>query len=58
VQFEATVPTVADRIAQTVVAMYLEPRVDHGQTFSLRFASHRIGPADRGDGGARRSPTC
>jgi ABC-type Mn2+/Zn2+ transport system ATPase subunit len=29
---------------------------DHGQTFSRRFAAHRIEPADRGDGGARRSP--
>jgi len=28
VQYEATVPNVADRIAQTVVAMFLEPQVD------------------------------
>ena len=28
-QFDATVPTIADRVAQTVVAMYLEQRADH-----------------------------
>jgi len=30
VQFDATVPTIADRVAQTVVAMHLEERADHG----------------------------
>jgi len=30
VQYEATVPTIADRVAQTVVAMYLEPLVEPG----------------------------
>ena len=29
-QFDATVPTIADRVAQTVVAMHLEERADHG----------------------------
>jgi RNA-directed DNA polymerase len=29
VQFEVTVPTIADRVAQTVVAMHLEQRADH-----------------------------
>jgi RNA-directed DNA polymerase len=29
VQFDATVPTIADRVAQTVVAMHLEERADH-----------------------------
>ena len=28
-QFDATVPTIADRVAQTVVAMHLEQRADH-----------------------------
>src|SRR5680860_75981 len=39
VQFEATVPTVADRIAQTVVAMCLEPEVEpvfHPDSYGYR----------------------
>src|SRR5689334_5217466 len=38
-QYEATVPTVADRIAQTVVAMYLEPLVEphfHPDSYGYR----------------------
>ena len=38
-QFEATTPTVADRIAQTVVAMYLEPLVEshfHPDSYGYR----------------------
>jgi RNA-directed DNA polymerase len=39
VQFDATVPTIADRIAQTVVAMTLEPRVEprfHPDSYGYR----------------------
>jgi RNA-directed DNA polymerase len=39
VQFDATVPTVADRIAQTVVAGYLEPGVEphfHPDSYGYR----------------------
>jgi group II intron reverse transcriptase/maturase len=39
VQFEITVPTVADRVAQTVVTMVLEPRVDphfHPDSYGYR----------------------
>jgi len=38
-QYEATVPTVADRIAQTVVARYLEPLVEphfHPDSYGYR----------------------
>ena len=38
-QFDATVPTVADRVAQTVVAMYLEPLVEprfHQDSYGYR----------------------
>ena len=38
-QYEATVPTVADRVAQTVVAMYLEPLVEprfHQDSYGYR----------------------
>ena len=38
-QFDATVPTIADRVAQTVVAMYLEPRVEprfHPDSYGYR----------------------
>jgi len=39
VQYEATVPTVADRVAQTVVAMYMEPLVEprfHQDSYGYR----------------------
>jgi RNA-directed DNA polymerase len=39
VQFDATVPTVADRVAQTVVAMHLEPLVEprfHADSYGYR----------------------
>jgi len=39
VQYEATVPTIADRVAQTVVALYLEPLVEprfHHDSFGYR----------------------
>lgn len=38
-QFEATVPTVADRVAQTVVTMVLEPKVEphfHPDSYGYR----------------------
>ena len=38
-QYEATIPTVADRIAQTVVKMYLEPEVEpifHSNSYGYR----------------------
>jgi RNA-directed DNA polymerase len=38
-QYEATIPTVADRIAQTVVRLYLEPKVEplfHPDSYGYR----------------------
>jgi len=38
-QYETSVPTVADRVAQTVVAMYLEPKVEpafHPDSYGYR----------------------
>jgi RNA-directed DNA polymerase len=49
VQFDATVPTIADRVAQTVVAMHLEPLVEpkfHPDSYGYRpgkAAHHAIG---------------
>ena len=40
-QYESTVPTVADRIAQTVVRMYLEPEVE--PTFHPDSYGYRLG---------------
>jgi RNA-directed DNA polymerase len=39
VQFEATVPTIADRVAQTVVKQWLEPKLDpliHENSYGYR----------------------
>ena len=56
VQFEATVPTVADRTAQTVVKMELEPKVEpifHPDSYGYRpgrWALDAVGACRRGAG--------
>ena len=45
------VPTIADRVAQTIVAMHLEQRADHGYTRLLWLPAEQVGPS-----GARGVP--
>src|SRR6201993_806455 len=51
-QYETSVPTVADRVAQTVVRMYLEPKVEpifHPDSYGYRPGKSAVDP-----GGTRR----